>query len=98
MASEERPVTPVIVQPQARAGIVAEISGGLLDTFKTLPPVLMILVLLNMCFAGVGGYYLLRVEEYRANDRKATHDLLAKCLTETVHIDFLKANPKLWTP
>lgn len=63
--------------------------AGVVDAVKTLPPVLLLIVLLNIAFAGVGGFYLLQVEAYRAADRQALASLLTKCLTETVPIDYL---------
>jgi hypothetical protein len=81
---------PVIVQPPAR-GVIA-LGGDLLDALKTSPVVLLI-VILNIAFAGAGAYYLLQVEAYRAGDRQALAKLLTECLTHTVPIEYLKLRP-----
>jgi len=91
----------VVVQPQPGGGTVTtvtggdghgtitSIAGGMVDAVKALPPVLLLIVLLNMAFAGVGGWYLLAVEGYRAEDRKELAQLLTKCIAESVPVDFL---------
>jgi hypothetical protein len=86
---QQPPPSGVIVVPQQHAGIVSSLSSGMFDAFKT-SPVLLLIVILNMTFAGVAGYYLLKVEEYRAKDRESMSVLLSKCLTESVPVDYLR--------
>lgn len=56
------------------------IATGLIDAFKT-SPVILLIVVLNMVFAGAAAYYLLHVEAYRAEDRRAIVGLIDKCIT-----------------
>ena len=71
-----------------RGGGITTIASGVLDALRT-SPVLLLIVLLNMAFCGMGGYYLLQVEAYRAQDRAALSGLLSRCLTEAVPVDYL---------
>ena len=43
---------------------------------------------------GLAGYYLLQVEHYRADDRKALATLLDKCLTQSVPLEYLNQHRK----
>ena len=52
---------------------------------------LLLIVLLNMAFAGGAGYYLVRIEDYRAQDRTALLALLEKCTLHTVPLEALPA-------
>jgi hypothetical protein len=43
-------------------------------------PLLLLVLLLNMLFVLAVGYYLLRLEQYRSEDRKTLMVMLDKCL------------------
>jgi hypothetical protein len=61
---------------------------SVVDAFKG-APVLLLIALINAAFIGSPGYYLLKVESYRAEDRKALASLLDKCLTQSVPLEYL---------
>jgi hypothetical protein len=61
---------------------------GVVDALKG-APMLLLLALINASFIATGGYYLLQVEHYRADDRKALASLLEKCLTQSVPLEYL---------
>jgi hypothetical protein len=82
------PAQAVILSPPTSGGVVA-LGGDVVGALKT-SPVLLLIVLLNMAFAGVGGYYLLQVEAYRAQERAALSSLLEKCLTQSVPTSYLQ--------
>jgi ABC-type transport system involved in cytochrome bd biosynthesis fused ATPase/permease subunit len=46
-------------------------------------PLMLTVVLLNLVFAGVGGYFLLRLEAYRAANLTALIELVRSCVLET---------------
>lgn len=66
----------------------------MVDAFKG-APVLLLIALINAAFIATAGYYLVKVEAYRAEDRKALASLLDKCLTQSVPLEYLtrKASP-----
>lgn len=78
----------VYVQAAPPSATIAGVASDAIGALRT-SPVLLLIVLLNMVFATVGGYYLLQVEAYRAADRQALAGLLEKCIVHTVPIDFL---------
>lgn len=80
---------PVIIQQPAARGMVTTIAGDMFDAFRT-SPVLLLIVLLNVAFAGSAAYYLLEMEKYRADDRRALATLLDKCLMQTVPLAYLQ--------
>jgi len=80
------PAPNVIVQ-QPGTSITGSITG-VVDAFKG-APVLLLIALINAAFIATAGYYLLKVEAYRADDRKALGQLLDKCLTQSVPLDYL---------
>ena len=55
----------------------AAVSNGIVSTLKTLPPVLLLIVLLNMVFAGGAAYYLTGIENKRS---EAIRLMLDRCL------------------
>ena len=89
--SDQHQVPGVVIQqqPQQSGGMVTTIAGGLFDAFKT-SPMLLLIVILNIAFAGAASYYLLQMEKYRADDRHELADLLNKCLMQTVPIAYLQ--------
>ena len=56
--------------PARRPNGISAVAGDVVDALRT-SPVLLLIVLLNMAFAGGAAYYLVRVEDYRAQDRTA---------------------------
>lgn len=46
-------------------------------------PLMLTVVLLNLVFAGVGGYFLLQLERYRAANLTALIELVRSCVLET---------------
>jgi hypothetical protein len=63
---------------QAGAAVATDVVG----TLGT-QPLLLVLVLLNMVFAGVAGVFLLKLEEYRANSALALIELMRACILDT---------------
>jgi hypothetical protein len=82
---------PTTAPPPSRTWAGA--AGDVVDAFKT-SPVLLLIVLLNGIFACAAGYYLLQVEHYRADDRKALFELLQQCTMRTVPLDYLNSQRK----
>lgn len=82
---------PSTAPPPARSWVGA--AGDVVDALKT-SPVLLLIVLLNGIFAACAGYYLLQVEHYRADDRKALFELLQQCTMRTVPVDYLNSQRK----
>jgi hypothetical protein len=79
----------------APASPVASVTGLAAQAIGALggAPVLLVLVLINGCFVGAGGYYLLQVEQYRAKDREAIVGVVDKCITNSfnsVPVEYLK--------
>jgi hypothetical protein len=85
MAEQPAAPQPVIVQ---RGGGITAIAGDAIDALKT-SPVLLLIVLLNMAFAGAASYYLERQEERRGEGISALISLLDKCTMHTVPIEAL---------
>ena len=46
-------------------------------------PLMLTVVLLNVVFASVGGYFLLQLEKYRAENLQALIELVRSCVLET---------------
>jgi len=46
-------------------------------------PLMLTVVLLNLMFAGVGGFFLLKLESYRAQNLTAIIELVRSCVLET---------------
>jgi hypothetical protein len=82
--------TPVFVQPATAIGAAASLLSDLRSA-----PILLIIVLLNIAFVGTSGWYLLKVEEYRARNQVALIDLLKSCVldTEPSNVPHLKPRP-----
>jgi len=76
-------------QPQQHGGTLTTLAGSLFDSFRN-TPMLLLVVVLNGFFVAAAGFYLIKVEDYRAKDRAAASELLSKCLTDTVPIEYLK--------
>jgi hypothetical protein len=70
----EPPQTIVQAGGKVAEGIVAGLGGT---------PSLLFLVILNTAMILVAGYYLLTVEQFRAQDRTALIALIQACILET---------------
>jgi len=92
--TDQPPAVRVEQQP-AGGGTVTTIAGGLFDAFKT-SPVLLLIVILNGFFIGAAGYFLLKVEEYRAADRQSIAAMLDHCIAQTVPVDYLVRTQMQW--
>ena len=46
-------------------------------------PLLLVIVLLNIVFASIGGFFLLRLEEYRAGNLKDVLEIMRACVLQT---------------
>ena len=79
------PPSSTIVMPAQGVFVFASEALGALKT----SPVLLLIVVLNLVFASLAGYYLLQVEHYRADDRAAIGNLLADCINRSVPVDYL---------
>jgi hypothetical protein len=75
--------------PAPRSGIIG-MAHDTIDALKTSPAILLI-VLLNMAFAGGAAYYLVTVENYRAAGTTRLLDLLEKCALHTIPLEALPA-------
>src|SRR5262245_15128630 len=80
------PPPNVIVQQPTTSALGGVL--GVVDAFKG-APVLLLIALINASFIAAAAYYLLKVEGYRAEDRRALGSLLDKCLTQSVPLDYL---------
>jgi len=77
----------VQVSGPAQQSVVGALSGLLSDLKSA--PILLLIVILNAAFVGAGAWYLLKVEEYRANDRQMLGAILDKCIAQSVPVDYL---------
>jgi hypothetical protein len=68
------------IQPQQRPDSVTGVAGGVVDALKT-SPVLLLIVLLNMAFAGGAAYYLTGIENKRS---EAIRLILDRCIPQAV--------------
>lgn len=55
-------------------------------------PLMLTVVLLNMVFVSIGGYFLLRLESYRAANLTALISLVQSCVLETAPLKARSAN------
>jgi hypothetical protein len=81
MANPEIPATVVLpAQTALQLGgqSLSQITGAL-----GTQPIMLVVVLLNVVFASIGGFFLLRLEEYRAANLTALIDLMRSCVLET---------------
>ena len=67
---------------------VVRVATDVVDAFKT-SPVLLLIVLLNMAFAGAAAYYLVTVEDHRSRERDALIRLLDQCTMHTIPLEAL---------
>ena len=82
-------------QPSSHGGTITTVAGGLFDAFKT-SPVLLLIVILNGFFVAAAGYFLLKVEEYRAADRQSIAAMLDHCIAQTVPVEYLVRTQMQW--
>jgi hypothetical protein len=66
-------------QPPRRNEGMTDVALGVVDSLKT-SPVILLIVLLNMAFAGSAAYYLTGIENKRA---EATRLILDRCIPYT---------------
>jgi hypothetical protein len=69
---------------------VTGVASSVIDALRT-SPVLLLIVLLNMAFAGSAAYYLVSVEAHRSVGVTRLLDLLEKCTLHTVPLEALPA-------
>jgi len=75
----ERPPPPIIMQ--APPGAVAQIGLSAREAIGVLgaQPILLVIVLLNVMMIGTGGWFFLKQEEYRHEERIELVKLLMRC-------------------
>jgi len=91
MTDNPVPPTPApgrTVTTVGQSSTISTVAGGLFSAFQA-SPVLLLIVILNGFFIGSAGWYMLQVEAYRADDRKALTAILDKCTAQSVPIDYL---------
>jgi hypothetical protein len=81
MATPEKPQT-VILPPQTAIQLGAESLNQITASLGA-QPLMLVVILLNIVFASIGGYFLLQLEKYRANNLTALIDLMRSCVLET---------------
>jgi len=93
MTSPVPPATPPTAVVVAHRDDMLGVAGGLLDVFRT-SPVLLLIVLLNMAFAGAGGYVITQLEQQRHIERMA---MMERCLPDVnLHMGHPTAPTKTW--
>lgn len=75
--------------PTRRANGITAVAGDVVDALRT-SPIILLIVLLNMAFAGGATYYLANQEEQRAQNVASLVALLEKCTMHTVPIEALQ--------
>lgn len=84
-ATPETPQT-VIVQPPATAFQLGGESLRAVTASLGAQPVMLTVVLLNVVFACIGGYFLLKLESYRAENLTALIALMRECIVNTTPV------------
>ena len=99
MMDQLTPGTVTVQQQQSPhgGGTITTIAGGVFDAFKT-SPILLLIVILNMAFAGAGAYYLIQIEAYRAADRQSLTAMVDKCIGQSVPLEYLTRLPPPYAP
>jgi hypothetical protein len=72
------PASTVILSDPGTVQLLRTVAG---DTIGALgaQPVLLLIVILNMIFAGMGGWFFTTLERYRHDERSQIIGLLARC-------------------
>ena len=83
------PAPPAVTPISARTVSVTGVAGDAIEALKG-SPTLLLIVLLNMVFAVIAGYYLLQVEQYREKDRALVAGILDKCVSQMVPVEVVK--------
>jgi hypothetical protein len=74
--------TTVVLPPQT----ALQLGGQSLNTITAAlgaQPIMLVVVLLNVVFASIGGFFLLRLEQYRAANLTAIIEIVRSCILET---------------
>jgi hypothetical protein len=74
--------TTVVLPPQTSLQLGAQSLGHVTSALGA-QPIMLVVVLLNVVFASIGGYFLLQLEKYRATNLTALIDLMRSCVLET---------------
>jgi len=82
VGAPEQPAT-VIVQPPSSTLQLGAQSLGQITSALSAQPIMLVVVLLNVVFACIGGYFLLKLESYRATNLTAMIDLMRACVLQT---------------
>ena len=77
--------TTVVLPPQTALQLGGESLHSITSALGT-QPLLLVIVLLNIVFAVVGGYFLLQLEKYRADNLSKMIDVIKYCVSETVPV------------
>ena len=83
MANGQAEVPAMVVLPPQTA---LQLGGQGLNTVAAAlgaQPLLLVIVLLNIVFASIGGYFLLQLERYRASNTTALIELMRACILQT---------------
>jgi len=77
---------PTVIM-QTPPGAVAQIGLSARDTIGALStqPILLVIVILNMMMIGTGGWFFLKQEEYRHEERIELVKLLMRCDFQPVY-------------
>jgi uncharacterized protein HemX len=83
MTQQQVEVPSTVVLPPQTALQLGGQSLSQITTALGAQPLMLTVVLLNMVFAAVGGYFLLQLEKYRAANLTALIQLVQACVLET---------------
>jgi hypothetical protein len=74
--------TTVVLPPQTSLQLGAQSLGHVTAALGA-QPLLLVIVLLNMTFAGIAGYFMLSLEKYRAANTTQLIGLMESCILYT---------------
>jgi len=83
VATPQTEIPSTVILPPATALQIGGQSLHQITAALGAQPLMLTVVLLNVVFAGVGGYFLLQLEKYRAENLQALIELVRSCVLET---------------
>jgi uncharacterized protein HemX len=83
--AQEAPTT-VVVQPASTALQLGAQSLGQVTSALGAQPIMLTVVLLNVVFACIAGYFLLQLETFRAQNLASMIDLMRECIVNTTPV------------
>ena len=83
MATPQTEIPSTVILPPSTALQLGGQSLHQITAALGAQPLMLTVVLLNLMFAGVGGFFLLKLESYRAQNLTAIIELVRSCVLET---------------